>query len=90
MIVFVAFIVSFKGSVKMFIRYFILGLFAVYLINLFRLMGLYAVALHFAGSFYFFHKFFFTAVIYLVVFIIWYFWVADIKRWKLQSTGANG
>jgi exosortase family protein XrtF len=90
MIVFVAFIISFKGPIKLFIRYFVLGLLAVYLINLFRLVGLYAVALHFAEGFYFFHKFFFTGVIYLVVFLIWYYWVADIKRWKIQSKGFNG
>lgn len=85
MIVFVAFIISFMGPGKLFIRYFLFGLLAVYLINLFRLMGLYAVALYFAESFYFFHKFFFTGVIYLVVFVIWYFWVGDIKRWKLKG-----
>lgn len=90
MIVFVAFIISFQGPLKLFIRYFMVGLVVVYLVNLLRLMGLYAVALYFPGSFYFFHKFFFTGVIYLVVFAIWYFWVADIKRWKLQASASNG
>jgi exosortase family protein XrtF len=89
MIVFVAFIISFKGPVGLFLRYLVVGLLAVYAINLLRLMGLYAVALYFAASFYFFHKFFFTGVIYLVVFLIWYFWVADIKRWKVQPGTTN-
>lgn len=90
MIVFVAFIISFQGPFKLFIKYFVLGLVIVYLINLLRLMGLYTVALHFPDSFYFFHKFFFTGVIYLVVFVIWYFWVADIRRWRLQASASNG
>ena len=90
MIVFVAFIISFKGPMKLFIRYFLLGLLAVYMINLFRLMGLYAVALYYAESFYFFHKFFFTGAIYLMVFVIWYFWIVDIKRWKLQADSSGG
>jgi exosortase family protein XrtF len=84
-IVFLAFIISFKGPLRLFIRYFLLGLLAVYLINLFRLMGLYAIALHSPDNFYFFHKFFFTGIIYTVVFIIWYFWMTDVKRWRLQG-----
>lgn len=90
MIVFVAFIISFQGPFRLFMRYFVAGMVIVYLINLFRLMGLYIVALHFPDTFYFFHKFFFTGVIYLVVFVIWYFWVADIKRWRLQASASNG
>jgi exosortase family protein XrtF len=85
MIVFLAFIISFKGPLRLFIRYFLLGVLAVYLINLFRLMGLYAISLHSPDNFYFFHKFFFTGVIYTVVFVIWYFWMTDVKRWRLQS-----
>lgn len=85
MIVFVAFIVAFKGSPRLFARYFVLGLLGVYSINLMRLMGLYGVSLHFPDAFYFFHKFLFTGVIYLVVFIIWYFWVTDVNRWRLQE-----
>lgn len=84
MIVFVAFIIAFKGPFKLFLRYFFLGLLGVYVINLLRLMGLYGVALYLPGTFYFFHKFFFTGVIYAVVFILWYFWVTDIRRWKLR------
>ena len=90
MIVFVAFIIAFKGPFKLFLRYLVLGLLGVYLINLLRLIGLYGVSLYFPDAFYFFHKFFFTGVIYLVVFAIWYFWVAGIKRWKLQASASNG
>lgn len=88
MIVFVAFIIAFRGPFKLFLRYFLLGLIAVYLINLLRLMGLYSVSLHFPETFYFFHKFFFTGVIYLFVFLIWYYWISAVKRWKLQQSGS--
>lgn len=85
MIVFVAFIIAFKGPFKLFLRYFVLGLLGVYLINLLRLMGLYSVSLHFPDTFYFFHKFFFTGVIYLLVFLIWYFWISAVKQWRLTG-----
>jgi exosortase family protein XrtF len=90
MIVFVAFIIAFKGPLKLFIRYLSLGLVAVYLINLVRLIGLYGVALYFPRSFYFFHKFFFTGIIYLVVFTIWFFWMKDIKKWRFQTSVSKG
>jgi exosortase family protein XrtF len=86
MIVFVAFIIAFKGPFKLFLRYLMLGLLGVYLINLLRLVGLYGVSLHFPANFYFFHKFFFTGVIYLFVFLIWYFWISAVKRWRLRET----
>lgn len=88
MIVFIAFIIAFKGPFKLFLRYFLLGLMAVYLINLLRLMGLYGVSLHFPETFYFFHKFFFTGVIYLFVFLIWYFWISAVKQWRLQENAS--
>jgi exosortase family protein XrtF len=90
MIVFVAFIIAFRGPFKLFVRYLLLGLLAVYLINLVRLVGLYGVALYFPRSFYFFHKFFFTGIIYLVVFMIWFFWVKDIKKWRYQASVSKG
>ena len=89
-IVFVAFIISFKGPGKLFIRYLLLGLLAVYGINLLRLMGLFGVSLYFPGGFYFFHKFFFTGVIYAMVFAIWYLWVRDVKQWRLQESVSKG
>lgn len=90
MIVFLAFIISFRGPFRLFIAYFALGLIIVYIVNLFRLMGLYGVALYFPGTFYFFHKFFFTGAIYMVVFVIWYFWVSGIRQWRLQTGASNG
>jgi hypothetical protein len=59
-------------------------------INLLRILLLYEVALHFPENLYFFHKFFFTGIIYLLVFILWYFWVNEVKKWKPGYTRSNG
>jgi len=86
MIVFIAFLFAFKGTWKLTVKFLTVGLIVIYLINLFRVAGLYAIALHFPESLYFFHKFFFTGVIYLVVFALWYVWIQKVRG---QSSEAS-
>jgi exosortase family protein XrtF len=86
MVVFVAFIIAFKGPWKISLKFIMAGLLAIHIINLLRVTGLYEVALHFPDKLYFFHKYFFTGVIYLMVFIIWYFWVNKIKWLQKKSS----
>jgi exosortase family protein XrtF len=86
MVVYVAFIIAFSGPWKITLKFIAAGLLGIHLINLLRLMGLYHVALYFPDKLYFFHKYFFTAIIYLIVFIIWYFWVDRIKWIQKKSS----
>jgi len=80
MIVYFSFLVAFKGKIKQTLVFACLGLVIIYVMNLFRVGALYEVALHFPAQLYFFHKYFFTALLYLAVFILWYFWVKQTSR----------
>lgn len=79
MVVYVAFVMAFKGPWKITLLFALFGLLIIHIVNLLRVMGLYEVALFFPDKLYFFHKYFFTGVIYLIVFVLWYFWVNKIK-----------
>jgi exosortase family protein XrtF len=85
-IVFLSFIIAFQGSLKLFVQFLFGGMGIIYLINLLRIIALYVVALKFPDALYFFHKFFFTGIIYLIVFALWYLWTVKVKQWRLQKT----
>lgn len=86
MIVYVAFLIAFRGPLKATLWYVGVGLAAIYVMNLLRVLALYGVALHYPDKLYFFHKFFFTGVIYMVVFILWFFWFRRVKKWRSETT----
>ncbi|MCC6833835.1 MAG: exosortase family protein XrtF [Cytophagales bacterium] len=90
MIVFVAFVAAFKGSVKQRVWFVPLGLGIIYLTNLLRVALLYFVAEYWSHYFYYFHKYLFTAFIYLIVFVLWLWWMKlthgiTVKSWLTQS-----
>jgi len=90
MIVFVAFVAAFKESVKQRVWFVPLGLGIIYLTNLLRVALLYFVAEYWSHYFYYFHKYLFTAFIYLIVFILWLWWMKlthgiTVKSWLTQS-----
>lgn len=82
MIVYIAFIVAFKGSLRATVKFSLIGLLFVYFINLLRVALLFEVAWFYPQHLYFFHKYLFTAVIYLIVFIIWFQWINRVKSEK--------
>jgi exosortase family protein XrtF len=84
-IVYIAFLVAFKGPLKLFFKYMLVGVISIFAINLLRVLALYEVALYFPEKLYFFHKFFFTGIIYAFVFMLWFLWVNAIKKWNLHS-----
>src|SRR5689334_1239824 len=57
MIVFVAFIVAYGGSVKATLWFVPLGLIVIHLFNLIRIALLYVVAQHYQSYFYYVHKY---------------------------------
>jgi exosortase family protein XrtF len=80
LIVYISFILAFRGPRGRFFAYLLIGGTTIYIVNLFRVIALYAVAFHFPNSLYFFHKFFFTGIIYGLVFVMWYFWIQASKN----------
>jgi len=85
MIVFVAFLVAYGGSVKRMVWFLPLGLFVIHLFNLFRIFLLYVAAQHKSQYFYYIHKYFFTAALYVVVIGLWILWVAKLSTKQSQQ-----
>lgn len=78
-IVFMSFLVAF-GPWKLRTFWFACGgLVVIHLANLLRVTVLFVIALRFPDQLYFLHKYFFTAFLYLVVFIMWYLWADKMK-----------
>lgn len=74
-IVFLAFILAFGGSIKKMLWFIPTGLLVIHLFNLGRIILLYYLSYNNSTFFYYFHKYFFTAVIFGVVFILWWLWI---------------
>lgn len=75
MIVFCAFVIAFSGPVKKMAWFIPAGLLLIHVCNVLRIFLLYIVALRYQDYFYFVHKYFFTAILYLIVFALWAIWV---------------
>jgi len=80
MIVYVCFLIAFKGPRRLLLRFVIVGIVGIYSLNLLRIGLLYAVAFYFPEQLYFFHKYLFTGIIYVMVFVLWFYWVRAIKN----------
>lgn len=80
MIVFVAFIFAFGGRLKRFLIFLPIGLLIIHLFNLVRVAFLFYLAQTNSTKFYYYHKYLFTATLYAVVFILWYFWVTQFNE----------
>jgi exosortase family protein XrtF len=83
MIVFVAFVIAFKGKVKQAAAFIPLGLVILYFANLLRVALLYFIAAYW--SHYFYHKYLFTAFIYLIVFVLWLWWMKLARGLTIKS-----
>lgn len=76
MILFLAFIVAFGGQALSMLLFIPTGLIFIHLSNIARLLLLCLFNVEWGGRhFHFFHKYGFTAIIYLAVFLLWYLWV---------------
>lgn len=74
-IVFLAFILAFGGSVRKRGWFIPAGILVIHLFNLGRIMILYFLSYTGSNYFHYFHKYFFTAVIYGAVFFLWWLWI---------------
>ena len=75
MIIFVAFLFAFGPIGKALLWFIPLGVLIIHLMNLARITLLFWVSLYWEHYMYFTHKYFFTAILYVVVFILWVWWV---------------
>lgn len=75
MIVFAAFVVAFGGPPRYLVWFLLAGVVVIHLANIGRISLLYHTALSFRAYFYYVHKYFFTAILYLIVFILWAIWI---------------
>jgi len=82
-IIFVAFIIAFGGPTRTMIWFLPMGVAVIHLSNLLRLSLLYFTAQHYEQYFYFVHKYFFTAVLYLIIFALWAVWII---RYNVKSS----
>lgn len=82
-IIFIAFILAFGGSIRKMIWFLPMGVAIIHLCNLLRLSLLYFTAQHFEHYFYFVHKYFFTAILYLIIFALWSLWII---RFNVRSS----
>lgn len=80
MIVYVSFLIAFTGPLNSFLKFTLAGFIGIYILNLIRLVLLYGVTFYFPDQLYFFHKYLFTGIIYVAVFVFWYFWVRIAKK----------
>ena len=88
-ILFLSFLIAYQGPIKRFVLFSLVGVILIHLVNIGRVAMLYFVAKNYPGYMYFAHKYLFTAIIYAVVFLLWYLWVNKynaIPKFTNQST----
>jgi exosortase family protein XrtF len=76
MILFAAFVIGFGGTWKNMLWFIPSGIVFIHLANIGRLLLLSLLNVEWGGrGFHFFHKYGFTAIIYLAILVLWYSWV---------------
>ncbi len=74
-IIFIAFIFAFSPITKCILWFVPMGLFIIHLSNLVRIILLFFVVTHRPEWMYYTHKYFFTAILYIIIFFLWIGWV---------------
>lgn len=87
-VVFVSFLVAFGGRWRAMLWFAPFGIIIIYASNIVRVLLLYWVSRDFSRYFYYVHKYFFTAAIYGVVFVLWWIWVEKVNRLLLRNAVA--
>lgn len=79
---FAGFIIIFPGKLKYKLIYIPLGILAIHVLNIFRLVGLAMVVVYYPNSLQFNHKYTFTILVYIFIFALWMFWVKKFAKRK--------
>lgn len=82
MIIFIAFLISFGPLSLKLLWFTLMGILVLHIANLCRIVLLFFVALYWQDYMYFIHKYFFTAALYAVTFILWVLWI---KKYALRK-----
>ena len=82
MIIFVAFLVAFGPIGKRLLIFALAGILIIHLMNLVRISVLFFVVLYMPHFTYFMHKYFFTAILFVIVFVLWIIWVKRFSHLK--------
>lgn len=75
MIIYISFLFAFGPISKKLLWFLLSGILLIHLINLARIYLLFLVSIYLPDFLYFIHKYFFTAIIYVVVFVLWFVWI---------------
>lgn len=86
MIVFVSFLFAFNEKIKALSWFVPVGVIIIHFFNLIRIVWLFRLAISGSHYFYYFHKYFFTAIIYVVVFSLWGVWIAYAGQTKKNNS----
>jgi exosortase family protein XrtF len=86
MIIFVAFLFAFGPIGKSLWIFALAGIIIIHLMNLARIALLFWVTLYLPDLVYFVHKYLFTAVLFVIVFVLWIVWVRRFSKLKEVST----
>jgi exosortase family protein XrtF len=81
-ILFLAFIIAFSGSLKATVIFGIIGSVIIYVVNLFRILILGVLLSKYPEHLYFMHSILFPAIIYGATFILWVIWVNKFSHLK--------
>lgn len=79
-IIFISFMVALGPYNRKLIWFSLGGLVFIHIINLMRIIGLFWVVIYLPNALYFTHKYLFTAVIYIAVFLVWLLWIHINRR----------
>lgn len=82
MILFMAFVIAFKGKLKKTIAFIALGLIAIHLLNIVRIALISIAIYHYPQYQHFLHGVLFPLIIYGFVFVLWVLWV---KKYSLYA-----
>jgi len=86
MIIFLAFLFAFGPVNRTLLWFAPVGLLILHAMNLARIVLLFWVSLYLPKFMYFTHKYFFTAILYVVVFVLWVWWVRKFSKIRPSGT----
>ncbi|CCB70132.1 Probable transmembrane protein of unknown function [Flavobacterium branchiophilum FL-15] len=79
-ILFVAFIIAFKGQLKNTLRYILFGILIIHVLNIVRIALLAVLLFEYATYEHFWHDILFPLIIYGTVLVLWIFWVKSFSN----------
>lgn len=85
MILFTAFVVAFKGSVKKTVLFILAGIVVIHILNIFRIALLTMALLHYPKYGHVLHSVVFPLFIYGVVFLLWILWVNNFSSYVKKT-----